>query len=322
MILILTLNPLLEFRYTLPVFHPKHNNRNASFTNVVGGKGINVSRQLKILGVDSFNFLFAGSLYGKKIKELLEQESLKSTTVRTKHDNRTASVIIETGEQAVSTVFAENQPILDSEAAEYIEKLDKMIQNCEILICSGSSPNPACDGIFPAALKLAREYDKIAVLDTYGTHFQACLEQSPTIVHNTLAEIQTPTGGPVQSTEEITAYLQYLYEQGVKQAFLTNGSESFYASTFDYFYKVTPPAIEEFDPTGSGDAFTAGIIYCHFYDLTFDQALRLAAGLGAANAASDQVCKVSQEEADELGRKAVIEPIGKRMKIVDVTPTI
>jgi 1-phosphofructokinase family hexose kinase len=322
MILILTLNPLLEFRYTVSKYKHAANNRDAKFCNVVGGKGINVSRQLKILGADSFNFLFAGSLYGRKIKELLDQESLKSTTVKTKDDSRTAAIIIEEEERSLSTVFGMNQNITENEAAEFIAKLEKMIQNCEILICSGSSPCPSCDSIFPAALKLAEKYDKISILDTYGSHLAACMESKPTILHNTLSELVPFAGNQLDQESDILDLLHRLNEQGVKQVYLTDGGNAFYSSTFGFSYKTIPPPIDEFDATGSGDAFTAGIAYAHYHDLTFEQGLKLATALGAANALSDSVCCVSMDEAELLSSKVVVEPIGKRMKVLDVTPTI
>jgi 1-phosphofructokinase family hexose kinase len=322
MILIITLNPLLEFRYTLHSFAKGTNNRDAQCSNLVGGKGINVSRQLKSLGVDSFNFLFAGPVYGKKIKELLDQESLKCTTVKTREDSRTAAVIIEEDQKIVSTVFGINQHVSAAEAADFTGKLEKMIQNCEILICSGSSPCQECDSIFPEALRLAEKFDKISILDTYGIHFEACLAAKPTIVHNTLSEVLSLPVSENPDESAIRGALQKIHNCGVKQVYLTNGSEPFYASTFGFSYKVTPPKVDEFDATGSGDAFTAGIAFAHYTDLTFDQGIRFATALGAANAMQETVCCVSAELAEELVKKVTVEPVGPKMKVIDVTPTI
>ncbi len=322
MILILTINPLLELRYTLGKFNFNENNRNAASENVVGGKGINVSRQLKHLGVRSLNYTFVGQSFGRKVKELLDAEGLEYLGVKTQQDNRTASIIIEENTRQVSTVFSGNQLISPKEVEQFTERLDRMIGNCEILVCSGSSPCKETDGIFPYALSLADKYDKISILDSYGAHMEESIANKPTIIHNNISESELLSGSSLSGENEVIKYLESLYHKGVKQVFLTNGDKPIYASAFDFVYKVTPPNISQYDPTGSGDAFTAGIAYSHYNDLTFEQMLKLSTALGVSNAETSAVCKVELNTATNLSGNIFIEPLGKKMKLIDVTPTI
>jgi hypothetical protein len=44
--------------------------------------------------------------------------------------------------------------------------------------------------------------------------------------------------------------------------------------------------------------------------------------LGACNAQSDSVCQVSFEEASKITEQVTITPIGKKLKLIDDTPTI
>ena len=322
MILIITTNPLLENRLYCTNFKNGENHRNVEQCQTAGGKGINVSRQLQFLGIKSLNFIFLGTHNGKRYRELLEAEGLSVAAVRTSDDTRSATVIVEPDTKRVTTLFCPNSTLKDSEVEEFKQKLPKMIQNCEIVLFSGSSPSPAADSIFPYGIQLANQYDKISVLDTYGEHLQNCLTSSPTIVHNNLQEIESSLNINLQTEEEILTHLHSLYEKGVKQAFLTNGGLPFYASNFDFTFKIENPTVTPFDETGSGDAFTAGLIYGHYYDAIFDDTIRLASALGAVNATQDTVCEVTKEEAEPLASSVTITPIGKRMKIVDVTPTI
>ena len=64
MILTVTINPLLEQRFTFNKVSPKCQNRNGKLQLAAGGKGINVSRQLNILNVHNIALTFVGGTYG------------------------------------------------------------------------------------------------------------------------------------------------------------------------------------------------------------------------------------------------------------------
>jgi fructose-1-phosphate kinase PfkB-like protein len=114
--------------------------------------------------------------------------------------------------------------------------------------------------------------------------------------------------------------LDKLYEKGVKQAYITMAGETFYASNFDFHYRVTVPEISAVDSTGSGDAFVSGIVYGLQKKLTFEQQLRLGSALGVCNAKSLEVCDIEMHNAESLTEKIKIEAVGKRLKEIDDTP--
>ncbi len=322
MILIITTNPLLENRLYISKFSPGQNYRNVPFQQTAGGKGINVSRQLKLLGINSLNLTFLGHHNGKRFRELLDAEGLALTTVKSASDTREATVIVEKDELKVTTLFNINSNITEKEVEDFKAKLPKMIQNCEIVLFSGSSPSPAADSIYPYGIELAHQFDKISVVDTYGSHLQACIDAAPTILHNNVAETAKSLNISLSNEQEITDYLHSLYTKGIKQAFLTDGGNDFYTSNFDFIFKVKNPEIRPFDETGSGDAFTAGIIYGHYRDEIFVNTLKLASALGACNAQSDSVCLVPPEDALNLSAAVTVTPIGKKLKLIDDTPTL
>jgi 1-phosphofructokinase family hexose kinase len=322
MVLTVTLNPLLERRMSFSEIVLGKENRNGKEILKVGGKGINVSRQLNRLGVDTVAFTILGGENGKIIKELLFKENIKNTSVRTKLETRESFIIKDDKTRAITSYFGENKILETEEVEEFKQKLEKIIQNCEIVVFSGSSPCPAADSIFPYGIELAKKHDKISVCDTYGSALAACIEKGPTVIHNNVEEIENSLGKKLASEKEITDFLKYLYSKGVKQSFITNGAKQTYASNFDFHYQITGDELKDVcDSTGSGDAFTSGIVYGLENDLTFKETVVLAAKLGAANAKSFEACNIAQEELDGFAYNAKVLEIGKKMKILDVTPT-
>lgn len=320
MILTVTLNPLLEIRYSYPSISLGGNNRNPSELLAAGGKGINVSRQLKKLGVDSLIFSPLGGPNGKRIADCLRTETLSFVSTKIKSESRSASVIIEEDSKRVTTFFGNNSLISSSEVDEFKTKLEKMIRNCEIVVFSGSSPCTETDSIFPFGIEIANKFDKISFLDTYGAHLLSCINSSPMVVHNNLDEISSSLGITLKDENDIVRFLLNSYSKGVRQFYLTNGKAPSYVANFDYIYRVENPEITCLDSTGSGDAFFAGIVYGHYKDLVFDEFLPLATALGSLNASRFDVCNVPPEDALTLSKQVVISPVGKKMKLVDVTP--
>lgn len=320
MILTVTINPLLEICLTYESVSLNDENRNGKLLYRAGGKGINVSRQLKYLETKSFGFTFAGLANGKIFRSVLEKEELQFSFIKTESETRIASIIIDESKKTVSTNFQENNIVSVTEANEFKLKLDKMIQNCEIVVLSGSSPSPSTDDIFPYGISLANKYDKVSVVDTYGAHLAGCIDASPTILHNNAEEIEKSLHLKMKPEKDKLAFLDHLYQKGIKQAFITDGEHPVFASNFDYHFKIIPPKVSAVHPTGSGDAFVAGLVYGWHNDFVFAETCKLASALGAANAERLDICAVDFASIEELRKQIIVQPVGKKMKLLDDSP--
>jgi 1-phosphofructokinase family hexose kinase len=320
MILTVTLNPLLERRIAFNTIKNGAVNRNGKIEVKSGGKGINVSRQLNNLGIDNLALSFSGGTSGREFKDVLHREEIKSVLIHTEAKTREALILIDESGRSVTSCFGMNSIITQKEADEFKVKLEKMIPNYEMVILSGSSPCSETDSIFPGAIECANKHDKIVICDTYGDHLINCFDATPTIIHNNIDEIEKSLNIKLQSEDEKNKFLSSLYSKNIKQIYLTDGANPFSAANFDYHFKIIPSVVKTIDSTGSGDAFTAGIAYGWHNDLVFEDALKTAVALGAANASVFDVCNVKILGFEELKTSVIITPIGKKMKVIDVKP--
>jgi len=320
MILTVTLNQILEKRLFCREVEPGKNHRAEKEVFTAGGKGINVSRQLNILGIKNSSFTFIGGNNGKIFRHLLNEEKIEYSLVATKAETRSADLIIEENIPRITTFFGTNSVITQEESDEFKHKLDKMIQNCSTVVFSGSSPCNTTDDIFPYGIELANKYDKVSVLDTYGSHLQNCIDVSPMCIHINVEEAEKSLGISLKDEKDKIDFLKMMYSKKIKLIFLTDGSNDSYAAKFDFYYRIIPPKIKTIDSTGSGDAFVAGIVYGLENSIVFDEFVKVATALGAANAARWETCSVSQDELNRYLDQVKIEPIGKKMKIIDDSP--
>ncbi len=320
MILIITLNPLLERRFYYPQIYNGKVNRNGKVIYQAGGKGINVSRQLKYLGIDSYNLFFSGGSDGKIFRECLKHENLQFSSVHIEHQTRQAAVIVSQVDKKINYYFSENPEVSDKEINEMKLRIEKMIVNCEIVVISGSAPSYLAEKIVPFTIELANKMDKISVCDYYGSNLDQTISASPTILHNNVEELKNFLNLQLKSENEITDLLNSLYQKGIRRAFITDEYNNFFAQNFDYQFKVYPPKVITVDSTGSGDAFVAGIIFGWKNSFTFEDSLKFASACGALNAESFEVCQVPSQKIFSLMDKVKVEPVGKKMKLIDDSP--
>lgn len=320
MILIITLNPLLERRFTYEQVTVGTVNRKSVTKLFAGGKGLNVSRQLKKFGIKSYNYFFSGGTNGKLFRDILRNDEIDFSFVSTKSETRHSAIVISEIDSIVSSYFSEDPKINQTEVDEFKSKLDKMIQNCEIVIFAGSSPSSEADLIIPYGIELANKYDKVSICDTYGKHLQRCIDAAPTIIHNNISEINNYLSTQIDDEKSVSEFLYHLYHKNIKRVYLTNGSKNFYASNFNYIYKIKPLEITEIDATGSGDSFVAGIVNGWINSYLFEDSLKFATAAAGLNAASFDVSNVNKEDTISFKDKLEILPVGKKTKTIDDSP--
>lgn len=321
MILILTLNPLLERRFHYKNISLNSVNRNGTITYQAGGKGINVSRQLKKLGIESYNIFFSGGASGKLIRELVRKENLDFTSIHIEQETRQAAIIISEEDKKIYSFFSSNPEVSDNEISQMKLTIQKMLSNCEMVIISGSSPSVAAEDIVSFTITEANKLDKISICDFYGESLEKIFDLSPTIIHNNYDEIKNYIKNDINDEQTVLSLLDSFYKKNIKRVYITNGASPSYAQNFNYVYKVFPPEIDYVDSTGSGDAFVAGLIYGWKKGDVFESSLKYSTALASANAMSFDVCNVDKNSFSSLIDKVKVETIGKKMKLIDDSPT-
>ncbi len=322
MVLTVTINPLLERRLFFKKIEYGKVNRSYNEVFKTGGKGINVSRQLNHLKIKNQAYLPLGGTNGKIYREILKQEKIDFIYQPTNNETRHGFLTIEESQNNLTSYFSLNAELSPKEVDQFKARLDKMIQNCSTVVFAGSSPCESANEIFPYGIELANKHDKISILDTYGNHLSDCIEQKPFVIHNNIEELNSSLKMNIKTDSDKEEFLSELYCKGIKMAFLTDGPNDTFTSKFDFHYKIKNPVVKEADPTGSGDAFVAGIIYGLEKSLIYEDTIKFASALGAANASKMDVCNVINDEINLFKDKVKIFTLGKKMKIIDDSPTI
>ena len=225
----------------------------------------------------------------------MTDESIEHDFVRTQAATREGLTYLEP-DGTWTAVFEPPLRVEQSSVQELNKKISNLASKSTWIVCGGSSPGNEADDIFYEALVLAHRYGISSVLDSYGRAFELGLKAQPTLVKPNKREFESTFHQSLTTESDHVLAIRFLLDQGARYSILTDGGHVFYAGIHGHFWKVTPPAMQTVNPTGSGDALVAGILYGFHQSWKFERCLAFGAAAGAANARVWEVANSSLQD--------------------------
>ena len=308
MIVTITLNPMLDKTVHIDRLERGAIHRAKKIEMVAGGKGINVSRQLKRLGIKTLATGFLGGETGAIVTRLLSEEGVDHDFVMTDVMTRDGVTYLEPD----GTWTAMFEPSLRIDV-RFVQELNKKIQaltsQSTWFVCGGSSPGHEADDVFYEAIVNAHKADVPSVLDSYGKAFELAMKAQPTLVKPNKKEFELTYRRKLETPADQVNAVNFLLDKGARYCVISDGGTAFYAGVQGHFWRVTPPGVEMVNATGSGDAMIAGILYGFRQGWKFERCLAFGTAAGAANARTWDVATLSLEEITALETKVVMQRI-------------
>ena len=275
-ILVVTPNPAVDTTYRVAEQRVGESHRVLEVAQRPGGKGINVSRGLAALGHESVNILPLGGATGDWIAAQLEELGLAASITRVAGSTRTCVAV--TDPVAHPTVFNEPGPIVTGEEWELLlADVRLRLADAAMLVVSGSLP-PGTDAALVTALVVAaRDAGVPSLLDVSGESLLAAAAAGADVVKPNAEELLAATGAT--GLDDAIAAAQGL---GARLVVVSRGAHGLVARDGDTRYSTPAVAGIHGNPTGAGDAATAGLAAALVDGHDVAEALRWAAALGAA----------------------------------------
>ncbi|MFF4599348.1 1-phosphofructokinase family hexose kinase [Amycolatopsis sp. NPDC001319] len=272
MILVVTPNPAVDVTYRVARHEPGETNRVLEVQRRPGGKGLNVARVLAGLGAEVLALLPLGGAAGRWVAgELTVPHEVSPLAGET----RTTVTVVG---QRHPTVYTEPGPeTSEAEWAAFAELLGRRLAGADLLVVSGSLPRGARAGLLGDWVRAAHEAGVRVLADVSGPALLEAANAGADVVKPNLAELLEAT-----STVDETAGAAELERRGAGLVVVSRGAAGIAAHTAEQLLEI--PAIRGVtgNPTGAGDAATAGLAQALVDGVPLDRALRRAAALGAA----------------------------------------
>jgi 1-phosphofructokinase len=305
MIYTLTLNPSVDYIVQLESFQLGELNRTISETTFPGGKGINVSRVLKHLGITSKALGFIGGFTGKYIEEYLDNEKIETDFVKVIGDTR-INLKLKTGRE--TEINAKGPTISERDFQLLKEKIAQLTAE-DTLVLAGSIPSTLPKTTYEELVKICKESHAEFVVDAEGELLKNVLQHHPFLIkpnHHELGELFNTT---ISSCEEVIPYGKKLIEMGAKNVIVSLADKGAVLMTGNMSWKAEVPKGKVKNSVGAGDSMVAGFLAAYEKTLDPKEAFRFSVAAGSATAFSLGLC--TPEEIEELIMQVQIEDIFK-----------
>jgi 1-phosphofructokinase len=293
MIYTCTITPSIDYTTYLPDFHTATLNRSDEVFYYPGGKGINVSRVLKRLEVDSVALGFAGGFTGNYIEQFLEKEGIETDFIQTDEITR-INVKIKAQEE---TELNGPGPVINTEQqADLMEKI-KTLKKGDWFVLAGSLPESIPQSFFLEIASICTNQDIHFVLDTSGPALKELVLTKPFLIKPNEHELGELFDTIIADKQEACHYAKRLVNQGVQHVIVSMGEEGALLVTKDLVVSAEAPKGKVVNTVGSGDSVISGFIASYTKEKDAEKAFRYGVASGSATAFRSDLCEKSDVEA-------------------------
>ena len=277
----ITLNPVYDIFYRVPVIHFGEENQASSVDLYTGGKGVNVSRALLSCGYDTTAYLLLGHENCQSFIEGLTVNQIPTRLFYTDGRMRENVTLID-GDGKETRIIMNNFSANPETLSYILSTLKKEATPDDIIACCGRFPAgiPTADTV--SFIEGLKEITDKVVLDTKSIGLTDLLEIAPWFIKPNQKEVEALVGYPCDSKESALKAAEELYTKGIANVFITLGEKgAVYCGELGKC-TVNIPKITPLSSVGAGDSTVAGFITGYMDDPTMKNCASTACAYGTA----------------------------------------
>jgi 1-phosphofructokinase family hexose kinase len=256
-----TLNPVLDKAVSVPRLEPGTIHRLRPMREDLGGKGINVSRALRALGVESRIVGFFGGRTGELMRLELEKAGYEVHAIEVDGETRQNITLLDEARDQYTKFNEPGPPVTARQLVELETCLDHLAMPASLWAFCGSLPPGAPDDTYARCIALVQARGGHACLDTSGSELRRGLDARPFAVKPNSEEAGEALGIPLVSDADHAAAARHLRINGIELVAISRGAQGMVLATGGQAVMAQPPPVEARSPVGAGDAALAGLLW-------------------------------------------------------------
>jgi tagatose 6-phosphate kinase len=284
-------------------------NRAVTTLDGAAGKSINVAKVLKSLGEEPLATGFLGGERGESLRSLLAAQGIEMDFVQVAAPTRQCVTVLDQSAGTQTELVEESQAVAAGDYDRLEAVIRKRIANCRAVIMSGTlTPGGPVDFYFRCT-QLANKAGILCVVDAQGSPLNEVLKARPALAKPNRAELAATLGRELPDEQSLMSAMRELREHGAQNVVVTAGKEPALAFDGRSFWRIRSPRIAAVNAIGSGDAFTAALVWRLLREEDLGKACRWGSAAGAANALTLLAGEVNRDDVDRLVREVEVEEI-------------
>ena len=306
MIYTVTLNPALDRTLTVPSLRLGEVNRARSVRLDHSGKGINVSRALRMLGVPSRTIAFLGGGTGRAIRDGLVAEGLDVFCAEVADETRQNVTVVDEGAGVLTKINEPGAAVSPADLAVMAALIERSAAAGDLWAFTGSLPPGAPSDFYARLITLVQARGGRAFLDSSGEALRQGLAARPYAIKPNSEEAGEALGRPVVSDDDHVAALRWFQDNGSRLVCLTRGARGMILALDGVLLSAAPPPVTAASPIGAGDATLAGLVWAVRDGCDPVETARRAVACGTAAA---------MQEGTGVGERASVEMLLSKVRV-------
>ena len=300
MIYTVTLNPALDKYLALAALKLGEVNRTEIERDDIGGKGINVSRFLRVFGLQSEIVGFFSGAIGRKIRQSLTDEGFEVTAFEAHGETRVNYTIFEMQESRTTKLNERGPAVGSSELEEMCSYIEKKTGAGDLWVFSGSLPMGVPDDYYARLITLVKRKEGVSILDAEGAPLLHGVRALPSLLHINREEAESLSGRKIPGVLQAIEVAETLSGEGIGFVALSLGAQGAVFVRAGVTYSVEALPVEVKSTVGAGDALVAGLVYGLAAEAPTEETIRLAVAAGTVKTAVEGTQSFSIMEVNQL----------------------
>jgi 1-phosphofructokinase family hexose kinase len=290
-ILSVCLNPVIQKTIVFNELLKGEVNRAKEHRVDASGKGINVARVLTQRGERAVHLTQAGGASREWFLSLCAADGLDVRWVESGSSIRFCYTVIDRADRSATELVEEADEVSPKTGDLLVDEFERLLPGCSALVVSGTKAAGFRPSIMGEIAARAAAAGKPIVLDIKGKDLLEALPHRPLIVKPNLAELLATWPMEEGSADDEAAAMKHVERvaSDIRQRYgsllvVTRGAKAVWFHDGERLREHRPRPCEALNPTGSGDAFTAGLTATLVGGGTISEAVAEGSRMGSLNA--------------------------------------
>lgn len=283
MIYTVTLNPAIDKTVEIEGLTVGAVNRISALRADAGGKGINVSKVINVLGGKSVAMGIIGGAGGDMIEKSLKDAGIETDFVKVESETRVNLKIIDTEQEINTDINEPGAPVTEDVIAEVENKLKARLEKGDIVVIAGSLPKGAPTDTYSRLIRLCNAYEALTVFDADGALLKDGILAKPYLIKPNNDELTRLFGKTVKTADDAVLYAKKLRADGISSVVVSLGGDGALFVNDDGVYRANPVKVPVRSTVGAGDSMVAAICLSLERGYSIGEMITLAIATSAAN---------------------------------------